>query len=124
MLSPVSLGVAVGLIAGKVTGVYGLSLLGIRLGLYSMPKGMNSQMPLGTSFLTGVGLTMSLFINSMAFDNPLYIRQAKTSVLFASLMAGTIGYLILRKNLTKRSTSAHGEEDVYAKGRKAVIKPL
>lgn len=110
IVSPVSLGVALGLLAGKVIGVYGLSMLGLKLGWYSMPKNITPAMLLGTSFLTAIGFTMSLFINTMAFENPEYIRQAKTAVLFASLIAGSAGYLILRRALRERGSGTLSAE--------------
>lgn len=104
LLSPVSLGVMFGLLLGKVIGIFGLSMLGVKLGLYELPENLTKSMLLGVSLLAAIGFTMSLFINSLAFDNPLYSEQAKMGVLSASLIAGLLGFLVLKKSL-KRNLS-------------------
>ena len=51
----------------------------------------------GVSILTGIGFTMSLFVDSLAFtDGNLYQQADKLAVLVASFAAGIAGYLILR----------------------------
>ena len=47
--------------------------------------------------LAGIGFTVSIFISSLAFDDPLHLVEAKTAVLIASLVAGVLGYLALRQ---------------------------
>lgn len=99
--SPVAMGVGVGLFLGKFLGIFGLSMLGIKLGWYKMPKGINISMLLGISFLAAIGFTMSLFINSLAFSNQDFIEQAKMGILMASLVSGFTGYIILKKAVKK-----------------------
>ncbi len=101
--SPISLGVMLGLIFGKVLGIYGLSMLGLKLGFFKMPPKLTSSMLLGVSFLAAIGFTMSLFINSLAFESEICVTQAKMGVLFASLIAGLTGYFILRWSIHRRS---------------------
>jgi len=101
LLSPVSLGVILGLFIGKLVGIYGLCMLGLKLGWFEMPKNLNSTLLLGASFLAAIGFTMSLFINSLAFDNSLYISQAKMGILAASLLSGLTGFLIIKSQLKK-----------------------
>ncbi len=51
----------------------------------------------GISILTGIGFTMSLFVDSLAFtDGDLYHQADKLAVLIASFAAGAAGYLVLR----------------------------
>jgi NhaA family Na+:H+ antiporter len=52
---------------------------------------------LGVSFLAAIGFTMSLFITTLAFQDADYQIQAKIGILFASIIAGVAGYLILNK---------------------------
>ncbi|MGF1638458.1 MAG: Na+/H+ antiporter NhaA [Cyclobacteriaceae bacterium] len=99
--SPVAIGVMLGLLLGKLIGVFGLSMLGIRLGWYKMPEGLNSQLVLGASFLPAIGFTMSLFINTLAFESRIFIEQAKMGILLASLFAGILGYFIIKTAITK-----------------------
>ena len=51
---------------------------------------------MGVSFLAGIGFTVAIFIADIAFDDPALIDQAKLGVFAASLLAGAIGYLLLR----------------------------
>lgn len=101
MMSPVSLGVILGLILGKFVGIFGLSFLGLKLGWFKMPENLNIQMLVGVSFLAAIGFTMSLFINSLAFENEIYVEQAKMGILTGSLISGLLGYFILKNALNK-----------------------
>lgn len=99
LTSPVSLGIVFGLVLGKVVGIYGACMLGLKLKLYKMPEGVNHLMVLGVSLLAGIGFTMSLFITSLAFTDYTYIAQAKIGILMASVIAGTLGYWVLWRSL-------------------------
>lgn len=99
LTSPVALGVMLGLVAGKLIGIFGLCFLGLKLNWFKMPEGLNMNMILGVSFLAAIGFTMSLFINSLAFDSDVYINQAKMGVLLGSLFSGIMGYLILKREI-------------------------
>jgi len=48
---------------------------------------------LGIGLLGGIGFTMSIFISNLSFiDLPQLSELAKASLLFASLLAGLLGY--------------------------------
>ena len=100
----VALGVGFGLLIGKVVGIVGMVYLCKALGLFKIPKSLNFKMILGVSFLAAIGFTMSLFITSLAFEDPEYATQAKLGVLTASFIAGTIGYFILHSAIHKKPT--------------------
>lgn len=99
--SPVALGVGLGLLLGKIIGIFGLSMLGIKMKLFTMPAGLNTRLLLGVSFLAAIGFTMSLFINSLAFETAIYQEQAKMGILLASLISGLTGYTIIKRELNK-----------------------
>ncbi|MGB1110379.1 MAG: Na+/H+ antiporter NhaA [Gammaproteobacteria bacterium] len=97
LTEPVALGVMVGLIFGKLIGIAGASLLAIKLGLGEMPKGASRNHIIGVALLGGIGFTMSIFISELGFKGHAeMLLSAKTGILFASLIAGVLGYLILR----------------------------
>ncbi len=99
LLHPVTIGVIVGLIFGKTIGIYLSSWLVVKSGLSNLPQGVNLQQILGISILAGIGFTMSIFIGSLAFyDHPEFLLNAKIGIVFASLMAGVIGYWWLSRN--------------------------
>ncbi|WP_198372181.1 Na+/H+ antiporter NhaA [Roseomonas rosulenta] len=97
LAAPVTLGVGLGLVVGKVVGVLGFSLLAIRLGLADMPAYAGRLQMAGIALLCGVGFTMSLFITLLAFpDNAALQAQAKLGILGGSLVSGLLGYALLR----------------------------
>jgi NhaA family Na+:H+ antiporter len=98
MFSPVALGVFFGLFAGKLIGVYGFSWLFVKLKIGKMPHQMTKRHLLGVSFLASIGFTMSLFIANLAFNDPIYIQEAKIGILLASILAGLVGFLFLNYN--------------------------
>jgi NhaA family Na+:H+ antiporter len=97
LLQAVPLGIAAGLVAGKAIGVFGASWLMAVSGLSEMPEGANRIQFFGVCLLCGVGFTMSLFIGGLAFDGhgPLLETELKLGVLCGSLVAGTLGTLVL-----------------------------
>lgn len=99
----VTIGVAAGLLIGKVVGVVLFSSLVIKLKIADVPKGMNFKNLLGLGFLASIGFTMSLFISSLAFASELYQTEAKIGIFAASMIGGIIGYLILNTNKNKEN---------------------
>ena len=101
LLNPVSLGIGAGLVLGKFVGIVSFTRILVAFKLAKLPDGVNWNQIYGIAFLGGIGFTMSLFINELAFTNEEFIYTAKVSILFASLIAGTIGSIILFKNTEK-----------------------
>ncbi|MEO3406608.1 Na+/H+ antiporter NhaA [Mucilaginibacter sp. CAU 1740] len=95
LINPVSMGVAIGLLAGKFTGVMLFTWLMVKWG-GALPSGSNWKQMSGVALLAGVGFTMSLFISGLAFNNPDMIEQAKYGILLASLLAGISGVIVLK----------------------------
>ncbi|MGV6817107.1 MAG: Na+/H+ antiporter NhaA [Thiotrichales bacterium] len=93
---PVTMGVMLGLIVGKVVGVAGFTWVALRLGVGELPRGVSFAHIIGAALLAGIGFTMSIFIAELGFaGNAEYLLLAKTGVLFASVIAGVAGYLWL-----------------------------
>lgn len=104
LLEPVSLGIILGLFAGKQIGVLGFIALGSLLHLCRKPKTISWAEIYGVAILTGIGFTMSLFIGSLAFDDPTLITQVRMSVLVASFLSAILGYIVLRHATNKVKT--------------------
>lgn len=98
-----SIGIAVGLIAGKPLGIFLLTFLAVTAGLCKLPQDLNWKAIAGVGFLGGIGFTMSIFITLLAFDNETIINNAKFVILISSLVAGLIGFIIL--NLTLKQAT-------------------
>jgi NhaA family Na+:H+ antiporter len=90
LTSPVSLGVALGLLLGNPIGITLMSWLAVRVGLSDLPEGMTWARLHAVSWLAGIGFTMSLFIAGLAVDGAA-LASAKLSLLVASGCAGLVG---------------------------------
>ncbi|OJX30913.1 MAG: Na+/H+ antiporter NhaA [Chryseobacterium sp. 36-9] len=96
-ISPLSLGIIFGLFAGKVLGINLFSFLAIKLKWGKMPALSAWKEMIGVGFLAGIGFTMSIFVSLLAFPNETAIQNlSKISILFASVLSGLTGYLILK----------------------------
>ena len=96
LLSPVPLGILLGLFFGKQIGVLLFSLASIKLKIAEMPNNANWLNFYGVGVLTGIGFTMSLFIGNLAFmENTQYIDGVKIGVLAGSLLSSIFGYFLL-----------------------------
>jgi NhaA family Na+:H+ antiporter len=103
LLSPLPLGIALGLVLGKPVGIVGAALAMRAAGFARFPDGMDLRAMVGLGVLCGIGFTMSLFIGSLAFgDDPLRYSQAVIGVLLASTVSAVVGYLWLRAALSRR----------------------
>lgn len=97
MLDPVPIGIMLGLFIGKQIGVFGFSWLAIKLGLARLPKDSSWMQLYGLSILTGIGFTMSLFVDSLAYNDTQVFHYAdKLAVLLGSFLSGIVGYLVLK----------------------------
>ncbi len=102
--NPVPLGIMLGLLVGKPIGITFLTYISIKLKICTLPNNVNLYDILGVSFLCGIGFTMSLFINALAFpegDQVIYFGQefSKSGIFFGSILSGIIGYIILKIRL-------------------------
>ena len=107
---PVILGIVFGLVVGKTVGVFGFTLVGARLGLGRLPEGVTFRHVLGIAATAGVGFTVALFVSSLAFDDPGLADQSRIGILLGSLIAGVMGYLILRSS-TKAERPTEPEQE-------------
>ena len=96
VLAPLTLGVAAGLLFGKLVGVFGVAWLAVKAGLAPMPPGATWRQVAGIASLCGIGFTMSLFIGMLAFaQSPILQDEVKLGILGGSLVAGVLGALLL-----------------------------
>jgi NhaA family Na+:H+ antiporter len=94
---PVALGIGLGLVLGKPIGLLGAVWLATRARLADLPAGVGWPQMIGASALAGIGFTMSIFIATLAFVDPATLAAGKAAILAASLIAGTLGMLLLRR---------------------------
>ena len=96
--SPVAIGVLLGLVLGKPIGITLAAWGAVRLNLASLPDGVSWRAVHGVAWLGGIGFTMSLFIGGLAFGrSPDLLTAAKLGTFSASVVAGLVGWLVLRR---------------------------
>ncbi len=97
VVSPVPLGIALGLVAGKQIGIFGAVLLTVKVGFAPMPKGVNWVQMYGVSVMCGIGFTMSLFISSLAFEQGAgaVVMNDRLGIVIGSIISAVFGYFLL-----------------------------
>jgi len=101
--TPVAIGVLLGLVLGKPIGITLAAWLAVKLGIAARPEA-GWRMIHGVAWLGGIGFTMSLFIAGLAFgDSAELLTSAKLGTFLASLIAGVVGWLLLRTSVTTRA---------------------
>jgi NhaA family Na+:H+ antiporter len=96
LTSRIAWGILIGLVIGKPIGIVGFCSLAVKMGLARLPSGVTWLQMAAVGTLAGIGFTVSIFISSLAFGDPLHLMEAKTAVLVASLIAGLAGFFALR----------------------------
>lgn len=101
---PVAVGVMVGLVAGKVVGVFGTTWLLATFTRAELDEDLQWGDVLGVALLAGIGFTVSLLIGELAFGAESETGQHVTAaVLFGSLISAVLASLVLlRRNRVYR----------------------
>ncbi len=87
----ITLGVFLGLLFGKFLGIAGAAWLALRLRLAHLPTGVGYRHILGVAWLGGIGFTMALFLNALAFASGADRVAGKLGILVASPLAAVLG---------------------------------
>lgn len=95
-ISSVTWGVVIGLLIGKPLGILAASAIAVRLGVATLPVGVTWAGIGGAGLLAGVGFTVSLFMAESALGS-IDADHARLGILAASIAAGTIGLVVLRR---------------------------
>jgi NhaA family Na+:H+ antiporter len=102
-------GVAIALIVGKPLGVLLGTWLPVRLGLCTLPAGMDWAGVTLIGLLAGIGFTMSIFVANLAFAEPVLLDAAKLGVLCGSLASAVLGLawgLMVRRRYQQSASQA------------------
>jgi Na+:H+ antiporter, NhaA family len=104
--SKVTLGVVLGLVVGKLVGITSAAAIAVRTGLGVLPGGCGWRHVVGVAAVAGIGFTVSLFVADLAFTDPMLTAEAKVGIFTASLLAGTVGVVVLRFGRSSRNSAA------------------
>jgi NhaA family Na+:H+ antiporter len=96
MRSPIAWGIVFGLVLGKPIGITLASYVAVRMRAADLPAGVSWRQLHGAGWLGGIGFTMSLFVAGLAFRDAATLDTAKIGVLGASIVAGAVGFVVLR----------------------------
>ena len=102
MLAALPVGITLALVVGKPIGIVGAALVIRAARCAPFPDGMDLRAMIGLGLLCGIGFTMSLFIGSLAYADPLRYEEAVLGILGASVIAAALGYVWLRAVLPPR----------------------
>jgi len=101
LLTPLSMGIVLGLFLGKQLGIFGMTWLAVRLGIAQLPEGVIWTHVYGVALLAGIGFTMSLFITSLAFVDTELLAVARFAIIVGSLISAVVGLLVLYRCCNK-----------------------
>ena len=108
--SEISQGVAFGLLFGKPLGIFLATWIAVRAGITSLPRSMGWWHVLGVGLLGGIGFTVALFVNELAFEEEILIRDGKMGIIAGSLISAIIGYVMLVLVTRKPTGSPEADE--------------
>jgi NhaA family Na+:H+ antiporter len=98
---PIAFGVILGLFFGKQIGIVLASWIAVKTGAAGLPQGVSWPQIWASSALAGIGFTMSIFIDELAFTAPDLVNEAKIAIILASLAAGAWGAFLLNRFLPR-----------------------
>ena len=101
LIAPLGLGITFGLLFGKPIGIFLTTFVCVKTKIGLLPAQSSWIHMIGVGLLAGIGFTMSIFIALLSFSDPLHIAEAKLSILSTSVLAGILGYLLLRNTKYK-----------------------
>ena len=110
--SRIALGIVAGLVVGKIVGIGGALSVMVRSGRGELPLGVDLRHARALAPVAGIGFTVSLFIADLTFTGT-ELDEAKIGVLAASLLAGIVGAVGLRR-LTRYAAAEDVPADVPA----------
>lgn len=111
LTSPVSLGVGMGLLIGKLVGISTATWVAVRLRIGKLPSQTGWAQIMGLSAIAGIGFTVSLFVSELAFTDAALADSAKMGIFLGSGISGVLGYTLLRKAKTPREAAAERFEE-------------
>lgn len=96
-LEPIPVGIAFGLFFGKQLGIWGSTMLAVKLRIGRLPSDITPFGLYGMSIIAGVGFTMSLFIGTLAFHAVApFAAFVRMGVIAGSVVSAIVGYWMLQ----------------------------
>jgi NhaA family Na+:H+ antiporter len=102
LMHPITLGITLGLFFGKQIGIMLMTVIGVKTNICQLPKNVKWSQYYAMSLVTGIGFTMSLFIGTLAFNDPNSQTFVRLGVITGSLLSGISGYILLKITCPKK----------------------
>lgn len=103
-ITGLALGIFFGLLLGKPIGIYLFSMLSVKCKLAILPEGVNRHQLLAMGILAGIGFTMSIFIDNLAFKDPSLVSTGKVAILITSATAAIVGYILFSRTASRNQS--------------------
>lgn len=101
----VATGIFFGLLLGKPIGIFLFSLLSVKLRIAELPQGTNWKQVWALGMIAGIGFTMSIFIDSLAFKDIDLVNLGKATILITSTLAAVLGLVAMMITCKKESNN-------------------
>ena len=115
LTSPITLGVGLGLLVGKLVGISLATWFAVRLGIGKLPTQTGWSQIIGLAALAGIGFTVSMFVTELAFETATLADSAKVGIFLGSGISGVLGYTLLRRSKPPQEAMAERLADAAAK---------
>jgi len=107
-----SLSIALSLFFGKIIGISLFCWLSIKFRIATLPTNTSFPLIFGAGIVGAIGFTMALFINNLAYNDITLINDAKIGIIASSLLAGVLGFYVLKAFLSKENAKITEIEEI------------
>lgn len=87
----VALGIFFGLLCGKPIGIFLFSYIAVKCKIAEIPAGTKWKQIFALGIIAGIGFTMSIFVDGLAFADQQLVNIGKVAILCTSLVAAIVG---------------------------------
>lgn len=94
-IGSIGMGIFFGLMLGKPLGIFLASWGAVKSGVATMPEGANWRLLFAVACLGGIGFTMSLFVDALAFTDVDMSNRGRIAILMGSAAAAIVGSLLI-----------------------------
>lgn len=88
-------GIFFGLLLGKPVGITLFSFITVKTKLAELPKGVPWKQIFAVGIVAGIGFTMSIFVDNLAFDDINHLNMGKATILVTSFVSAIVGMLAI-----------------------------
>ena len=99
-------GIFFGLLLGKPIGITLFSYISVKTRLAELPGGVPWKQIFAIGMVAGIGFTMSIFVDNLAFSDPVHLNLGKAAILVTSFVSAICGMLAVLLTTKKVPSTA------------------